>query len=128
MKRCGVPDMALLVFGDWQTVISSKQYREELLDQRPDEEMADWSQYRISCDTVEKLVEAYNEFRVRLKLHCDFGFLMKAVSAGGDVQVDLITGFGGDQKPQCWVTVNESTSAVSDAANKAIEILKAAIE
>lgn len=126
MRRDGVPDMALLVMGDWQTVISSQKYREELLDQRPDEDMADWSQYRISCRTTEELVEAYNEFRVRLKLHCDFGFLMQTADRG--VQVDLITGHGGDKKPMCFVRVNESTSTIVDAAKKAIEILKTVTE
>lgn len=127
MRRGGIPDMAVLVFGDWDTVVSARQYRDQLLDQRPfDEEMSDFSQYRIACETAGDMVAAFTEFQGRLKLRCEFGFLMK--SEDRKIQVDLITGFDGDKKPQCFVTVEESISEIAQAAKKAIEILQAAID
>lgn len=127
MKRGGIPDMAVLVFGDWETVISARQYRDQLLDQSPfDEETREFSQYRIACETAGDMVAAFTEFQGRLKLRCEFGFLMK--SEDRKIQVDLITGFDGDKKPQCFVTVEESISEIAQAAKKAIEILRAAIE
>ena len=127
MRRGGIPDMAVLVFGDWDTVVSARQYRDQLLDQRPfDEETSDFSQYRIACETAGDMVAAFTEFQGRLKLRCEFGFLMK--SDDRKIQVDLITGFDGDKKPQCFVTVEESISEIAQAAKKAIEILQAAID
>jgi hypothetical protein len=127
MKRGGIPDMAVLVFGDWDTVISARQYRDQLLDQGPtDEQDREFSQYRIACETAGEMVAAFTEFQGRLKLRCEFGFLMK--SEDRKIQVDLITGFDGDKKPQCFVTVEESISEIAQAAKKAIALLEEAIE
>ena len=76
MRVEAVPKMCLLITGDWQTVISPKKYWEQLIDQRPDEDMADCAQFRVDCATTAELVAAYHEFHDRLKLHCHFDFVV----------------------------------------------------
>jgi len=124
MRVEGVPKMCLLIVGDWQTVISSKKYWEQLIDQRPDEDMADWAQYRIECATTAELVAAYQEFRERLNLHCHFSFFMQT----DDVKIDLLTGYADSTKPNCWIDVKRATSKIEQAAVDAIGILSKAIE
>lgn len=124
MRFEGIPDMSVLIVGDWQTVISSKTYWEQLIDQRPDEDMADWSQYRIPCNTTAELVAAYQEFHDRLKLHCHFCLSL----VDSDVAMDLMTGYAEKNDPQCWVQVKRPTSKIEEAAQKAIAILGEAIE
>lgn len=116
--------MSLLITGDWQTVISSKTYRDQLLDQRPDEDMADWAQYRIECASTVELVLAYQEFYSRLKLHCHFSFHMQT----DEVKMDLLTGYAEKNNPLCWIDVKRATSKIEQAAVDAIGILSKAIE
>jgi hypothetical protein len=124
MRVESVPKMSLLITGDWQTVISSKTYRDQLLDQRPDEDMADWAQYRIECASTVELVLAYQEFYNRLKLHCHFSFHMQTE----EVKMDLLTGYAEKNNPLCWVDVKRATSKIEQAAVDAIWILSKAIE
>lgn len=124
MRFEGIPDMCLLIVGDWQTAISSKKYWDVLIDQRPDADMADWSVYRIPCTTTAELVAVYLEFHDRLKLHCHFSLSL----VDSDVAMDLMTGYAEKNDPQCWVQVKRPTSVIEEAARKAIAILSEAIE
>ena len=124
MRIESVPKMCLLILGDWQTVISSKTYWEQLIDQRPDEDMADWSQYRVNCATTAELVAAYHEFHDRLKLHCHFDF----VANQEEISVEIMTGYAEKDEPQCWVHVKRATVKIEEAAIAAIAILKQAIK
>ena len=124
MRIESVPKMCLLILGDWQTVISSKKYWEQLIDQRPDEDMADWAQYRVECKTTAELVAAYQEFRERLKLHCHFDF----VANQEEISVEIMTGYAEKDNPVCWVNVKRSTSKMETAIDEAVKILTAVIE
>jgi hypothetical protein len=124
MRVEGVPQMCLLITGDWQTVIKSKTYWDQLIDQRPDEDMADWAQYRVECKTTAELVAAYQEFRERLKLHCHFDFVINQE----EISVEIMTGYAEKDNPVCWVNVKRTTSKIEAAAAEAIRILEAAIE
>jgi hypothetical protein len=116
--------MCLLITGDWQTVISSKKYWEQLIDQRPDEDMADWAQFRVDCATTAELVAAYEEFHDRLKLHCHFDFVVNQE----EISVEIMTGYAEKDNPVCWVNVKRSTSKMETAIDEAVKILTAAIE
>jgi hypothetical protein len=116
--------MCLLITGDWQTVISSKKYWEQLIDQRPDEDMADWAQFRVDCATTAELVAAYQEFRERLKLHCHFDFVVNQE----EISVEIMTGYAEKDNPVCWVNVKRSTSKMETAIDEAVKLLTAVIE
>jgi len=124
MRIKSVPKMCLLITGDWQTVIKSKTYWNQLIDQRPDEDMADWAQYRVECKTTAELVAAYQEFRERLKLHCHFDF----VANQEEISVEIMTGYAEKDEPQCWVHVKRATSKMETAIDEAVKILTAVIE
>jgi hypothetical protein len=123
MRVEATPRMCLLITGDWQTVISSKKYWEQLIDQRPDEDIADWSLYRVDCETTADLVAAYQEFHDRLKLHCHFDFIVNTE----EVTSEIMTGYEATKKPTCWIHVKRATSAIEKAAEDAIRILSGAI-
>jgi hypothetical protein len=124
MRVEAVPRMCLLITGDWQTVISSKKYWEQLIDQRPDEDMADWAQFRVDCATTAEMVAAYQEFHDRLKLHCHFDFVVNQE----EISVEIMTGYAEKDNPVCWVNVKRSTSKMETAIDEAVKILTAAIE
>jgi hypothetical protein len=124
MRVEAVPRMCLLITGDWQTVISSKKYWEQLIDQRPDEDMADWAQFRVDCATTAELVAAYQEFRERLKLHCHFDFVVNQE----EISVEIMTGYAEKDNPVCWVNVKRSTSKMETAIDEAVKLLTAVIE
>ena len=124
MRVEAVPRMCLLITGDWQTVISSKKYWEQLIDQRPDEDMADWAQFRVDCATTAELVAAYQEFRERLKLHCHFDFVVNQE----EISVETMTGYAEKDNPVCWVNVKRSTSKMETAIDEAVKLLTAVIE
>jgi len=124
MRIKSVPKMCLLITGDWQTVIKSKTYWNQLIDQRPDEDMADWAQYRVECKTTAELVAAYQEFRKRLKLHCHFDF----VANQEEISVEIMTGYAEKDEPKCWVHVKRATVKMETAIDEAVKILTAVIE
>lgn len=124
MRIEGVPKMSLLIIGDWQTVIRSKKYWDQLIDQRPDEDMEEWAQFRVVCASTAELVEAYHEFHDVHKLHCHFDFYFSP----DDLSVSLMTGYAEKDDPMCWVHVKRSTSRIEAAAKEAVSILEKAIE
>jgi len=86
--------------------------------------MADWTQYRVVCSSTAELVAAYHEFHDRLKLHCHFDFYFNPE----DLNLSLMTGYAEKDEPMCWIHVKRATSKIEEAAQKAIAILKEAIE
>lgn len=124
MRVEGVPKMSLLIIGDWQTVIRSKKYWDQLIDQRPDDDMEDWAQFRVTCATTAELVAAYHEFHDNMKLHCHFDFYFNP----DELSVSLMTGYAEKNDPMCWVHVKRATSKIEEAAAEAIAILEKAIE
>jgi hypothetical protein len=117
--------MRAVIFGDWETVIGSRQYRDKLIDQMPDADMADWHRYQIECSTPNELVSVFNEFQVLRKLRVEFEFGF--VSEDRAVFAEARTGFDGDGDAQCSVGVEIPEHKVISAAIEAIGILSKAI-
>lgn len=133
MKRYGKPNLIVYVHGDWETVISSRHgsgvdYREQLLDQKPDDEDGgDYSGYRIQCANTDEMVKAYNEFHGRLKLRCFFG--MELTSDDKVIRAVLQSGDGySNDGPFGDVQVESPVSAIEAAARDAITILTGAVK
>jgi hypothetical protein len=127
MRRSGKPRWSLVVSGDWETVISAREYREQLLDQKPfDEQMAEWHVYRIDCETTAAFVAAYRVFCERLKLQCEFE--ASFISDDRLVRSEMQTGFDGDSEPRCSVDAEFPESKVRDAVKQAIALLEEAMK
>lgn len=129
MKRFGKAKLSLHVYGDWQTVIGAREYREQLIDQKPDDaEDFEYSCYRIPVRTTEEAVTAYMRFHAQLKLRCYFAMLFE--SEDGVVRCAMQTGEGyaRDPEPLCDVSIKAPLGEIETAAKQAIEILKAAIK
>lgn len=127
MQRLGTPQWKVVVSGDWQTVISAREYREQLLDQKPfDEQESEWHVYRIDCATTADLVAAYRVFREKLKLQCEFE--ASFISDDRIVSVEMQTGFDGDQEPRCNVNAEFPESKVGDAVKQALALLEEAVK
>lgn len=127
MKRFGKPVWKVVVSGDWETVVSARDYREQLLDQKPfDEQMDEWHVYRIECKTTAELVAAYRVFREQLKLNCEFE--ASFISEDRSVCAEMQTGFDGDQDPRCSVGADIQSNALLDSVKQTLGILAKAIE
>lgn len=123
MRRNGKPKWRIVVSGDWETVISAREYREQLIDQKPyDEDMAEWHQYRIECQTTADFVAAYRVFCEQLKLRCEFE--ASYLSDDRLLRSEMQTGFDGDGEPSCAVYTEFPESKVRDAVKQAIALLE----
>lgn len=127
MQRRGVPKLKAVVSGDWETVISAREYREQMLDQKPfDADMAEWHQYRIECKDVAELVAAYKVFSERLKLHCEFEFSF--MSDDRRTCAEMQTGYEGDGKPTCHVGAEFADAKALQAIKQAVALLEEAVK
>lgn len=127
MKRHGQPQWFLTVYGDWQTVIGVRNYRDALLDQSPsDDEEAEYHAYRIPCENTGQLFAAYRDFSAA-RLRCAVTVNFRSEDKAMDVWATTDHGFG-KPEPSCSVMAKLDDMAVVRAANAACEILKEAIK
>ena len=108
MKRFGKSSWRVVVWGDWETIISAREYRDILLEQKPcDEFGAEWGCYRIQCDSADAMVAAFNVFRA-MRLRCEFE--SSFISEDKAVCAEMQTGFYGDGIPSASVGAVFSTT------------------
>lgn len=125
MHRFGKPKLLLLVWGDWSTVISAREYRDLLLDQSPDSaEDRDYREYRIPCSNTQEIVAAYHAFAENLRLKC--GFAMEFDSGDGvKMFTQSVDGYSSDGA-FCNIDFDMRVfdHRIAEAAHEAIAVLK----
>lgn len=125
MKRFGKSSWRVVVWGDWETIISAREYRDILLEQKPcDEFGAEWGCYRIQCDSADAMVAAFNVFRA-MRLRCEFE--SSFISEDKAVCAEMQTGFDGDGIPSASVGAVFSDNAAETAIRTAMKALESAI-
>lgn len=66
------PRVGITIFGDWSTIISVREYRDAMIDQKPDDlDSAEYNQYRLYFDTAKEIFAAYQAFSAK-GLQCEF--------------------------------------------------------
>lgn len=126
MTRDGKPTWVLKIYGDWSTVISTRNdaYRDQLLKQAPDADDRDlhW-EYRITFANIKELQSAIAEFADRLHCVCDIEMTFMA----DGLFVSGSTGNHDDHEPYCRVEINQSMSLMETLVRDAIETLEKAV-
>jgi hypothetical protein len=127
MKRHGAPELIVFVWGDWHTVISARDYRDSLLDQKPfDEEDAQYGQYELICGTTQEMVDAHRAFR-KLQLKCAFGFRFKSDDKAVEVYASSDDGYS-SSGAHCHVDVVEDERPIVSVVKRVLGELSDAID
>lgn len=121
IQREATPKWAVIVFGTWHDVIELREYREELLEQKPDSSMEDfgeWRPYRLKMSDPEKIAKAITaakKLNLQVELECE------TRSPCGNVVTRAMTANGYDRKrtPVAAVCVDED--AICEVLGKAIQ-------
>lgn len=125
MKRIDKAELALLVWGDWHSIIGVREYRDALLDQKPwDEDEGDYKQYVVACTDTEAMVRAYTAFN-------GFRRAFRINKTGGEWRASACTADGySNDGPFVALEVDDTvlSGKVAEAAKKAAEILREAIK
>jgi hypothetical protein len=125
MKRHAKPTLALVVWGDWHSIIAVREYREQLIDQKPwDEDDGDYKSYNVPCANTAELVKAYEAFKGFRRSFC-----IKYRSDEWSITAATEDGYSNDGA-FVVLEVDDSVQSgkVFEAAKKAAEILKEAIK
>lgn len=127
MKLHDKAELALLIWGDWYSVIGVRDYRDSLLDQKPyDEESGEYAMYVIQCADTKDLVKAYEAFK---QFRC--AFRLNVGRPGSEWRVSACTGDGySNDGPFVSLDIDDSlvSGRVAEAAKKAAELLREALK
>lgn len=126
MKRHDKAELALLVWGDWYSVIGVREYRDVLLDQKPyDEDEGDYKMYVIPCANTDELVKGYEAFKQFRR-----AFRLNVGRPGSEWRLSACTADGySNDGPFVALEVDDSivSGKVADAAKQAAELLREAL-
>ena len=110
------------VCGDWYTVIGLRDYRDDLIDQKPyDEGDAEYGIYTIPCDgmdAIQKALTACKEKHLNAYVAVEINHEHLEVSlCSGD-------GYSRENKPCSRVIIKETSKARRDMIDQAINLLE----
>lgn len=127
MKRHDKAELALLVWGDWYSVIGVRDYRDALIDQKPcDEDGGEYAMYVIPCANTDDLVKAYEAFKQFRR-----AFRLNVGRPGSEWRLSACTADGySNDGPFVALEVDDSvlSGKVAEAAKKAAELLREALK
>lgn len=128
IQREANPKWAVVVFGAWHDVIALREYREELLEQKPDSSMEDfgeWRPYRLKMsdpEQIAKAIAAAKKLNLQVELECE------TRSPCGNVVTRAMTANGYDRKrtPVASVSIDEDAICMElgMAIQTAIDVLR----
>ena len=124
MKRIEKAELALLVWGDWYSVIGVREYCDVLIDQKPyDEDGCDYWQYVIPCRDIDELLKAYEAFKGLKR-----GLRINKSGSEWRVTAQTTDGYTNDG-PFVALEVDDEvlSGKVTEAAKKAVEMLQDAL-
>ena len=109
------------VCGDWHTVIGLREYRDDLIDQKPyDEDDAEYGIYTIPCadmDAIRKALDACHEKHLYAYVAVEINHEHLELSlCSGD-------GYSRENKPCSRVIIKETSKARRDMIDEAIDLL-----
>lgn len=126
-ERRGKSEMFVTAWTDWHTVIGFREYRDQLLDMKPDSEEDDPQEYRLYFDSADALVAAYNAFR-KQNIQCSIGFSGETENRDARVFVQSESFLWREQGDYFSVSVKASNDNLRLAVASAIESLKDALK
>lgn len=122
----------VVVYGDWSTVIGVREYREQLIDQKPhvdshDDPELEYRAYYVDCVSAKEMVAAFSAFGSH-RLRCEFQSLVNTANEKTERLVTCFANTGGwdsHGEPYADISINETAivDKVRDSVERAIKIL-----